>query len=197
MILLLSGGLIIISTFIYVSRPLSLGALIIILSLVLTCLLGITVRPWWGFILFLIYVGALLVLFVYVIAVSPNCFFSRPEKIRTFSYALIGLMRILFLVILLLPEVQFSVFDKGFLVVQKPILLDSYFNITSLVSLRLVLLFAIVCVVNLIPGKRQGAPLRPFSGFYISITSILVFQTRGPLIGYKNGIPHSLSFSRV
>lgn len=162
MSLLIYLGLLISSVFIFITRPLSLGLLVIGFSLVLTVILGITVRSWWGLILFLVYVGALLVLFVYVIAMSPNCFFSRPKKRKNLNYVLIGLMIIIFTVVWFMPDSLFFTSNKRFLERQKPLLLDRFYNISCLVSLSVVLLLAMVAVVYLIPDKRQGAPLRPF-----------------------------------
>lgn len=149
--------------FIYVTRPLALGLLIIIFSLILTTILGISVSSWWGIILFLIYVGALLVLFVYVIAISPNCFFSQPKKIKRVNYILIFLIIVIFTFIIFLPSSQFSLFRNKIVITQNPLFIDRFFNISCLVRIRLVLLLAIVAVVYLIPGKRNGAPLRPFN----------------------------------
>jgi hypothetical protein len=159
---LLFLGFIIIRIFIFITRPLSLGILVIFTSLVLTIILGMRVRSWWGMILFLIYVGALLVLFVYVIAISPNCFFSRPDKLNTVNFTIASLTTLRFMLISLLPNTELICFNLSFLKIPKPLLLDSYYNISCLISLRLVLLVAMVAVVYLIPGKNQGAPLRPF-----------------------------------
>lgn len=163
MSLLLSSGFLVVRTFIYVSRPLSLGRSIIAVSFILTTLLGITLRSWWGFILFLVYVGALLVLFVYVIAISPNCFFSRPRVAIIRNYLIIITLAFTLLRFFVFTMVNNSSSNLIFLVSEKPLLLDSYHNISCLVGLRIILLVAIVAVVYLIPGKNQGAPLRPFN----------------------------------
>nr|AAR13397.1 NADH dehydrogenase subunit 6 [Phoronis architecta] len=161
--MLLFLGVVSVSMYMYMTRPLSLGALIMLTSLALTVILGLTINSWWGLILFLVYVGALLVLFVYVMAMSPNCFFSRPKKLTALSMMLMVLMMVSFSLILLFPKVEFKPYSASFLELQKPLLLDSFYNMTCLISLSVVLLIAMIAVVYLLPGKNQGAPLRPFN----------------------------------
>nr|YP_006883123.1 NADH dehydrogenase subunit 6 [Phoronopsis harmeri]AES86303.1 NADH dehydrogenase subunit 6 [Phoronopsis harmeri] len=163
MSLLLSSGFLVVSTFIYVSRPLSLGSSIMAVSFILTTLLGMTLSSWWGFILFLVYVGALLVLFVYVMAMSPNCFFSRPSVAMMSNYLMMITLAFTLLSFFIFTMVNNSSSNLMFLVSEKPLLLDSYHNISCLVGLSIILLVAMVAVVYLIPGKNQGAPLRPFN----------------------------------
>nr|DBA44302.1 TPA_asm: NADH dehydrogenase subunit 6 [Peltospira operculata] len=56
-------------------HPLSLGLSIMLCSLSICLLIGALGSGWFGFILFLIFVGGLLVMFAYVSALTPNVFF--------------------------------------------------------------------------------------------------------------------------
>nr|YP_010272278.1 NADH dehydrogenase subunit 6 [Gigantopelta aegis]UFK31937.1 NADH dehydrogenase subunit 6 [Gigantopelta aegis]UKE79905.1 NADH dehydrogenase subunit 6 [Gigantopelta aegis] len=58
------------------THPLSLGLSILFCSLASCLLVGALSYAWFGFILFLIFVGGLLVMFAYVSALSPNVYFS-------------------------------------------------------------------------------------------------------------------------
>nr|YP_010507436.1 NADH dehydrogenase subunit 6 [Dracogyra subfuscus]UXG19107.1 NADH dehydrogenase subunit 6 [Dracogyra subfuscus] len=58
------------------THPLSLGLCILFCSLMSCLLIGVLSYTWFGFILFLIFVGGLLVMFAYVSALSPNVYFS-------------------------------------------------------------------------------------------------------------------------
>jgi hypothetical protein len=93
---------------------------------------------------------------------SPNCFFSRPDSFTFFTYALTISLILTLSFLLLLPKIEFFKVRIKFLIIQKPLLLDSFYNVSSLVALRIVLLLAVIAVVSLIPGKVQGRPLRPF-----------------------------------
>nr|QHE65365.1 NADH dehydrogenase subunit 6 [Neptuneopsis gilchristi] len=66
------------------SQPLSLG-LVIMFSTFLMCFISsMTLSSWYGYILFLIYVGGLLVMFAYVAALSPNTLFGSTKPIMVF-----------------------------------------------------------------------------------------------------------------
>nr|YP_009353861.1 NADH dehydrogenase subunit 6 [Myadora brevis]AQZ26166.1 NADH dehydrogenase subunit 6 [Myadora brevis] len=60
------------SVFIRLNHPLSMGAMILLLSGLSSILIGMEVSSWFGYVIFLIYVGALLVMFAYVAALAPN-----------------------------------------------------------------------------------------------------------------------------
>nr|DBA44260.1 TPA_asm: NADH dehydrogenase subunit 6 [Pachydermia laevis] len=60
----------------FMLHPLSLGLCIMFCSLVSCLLIGVVSHAWFGFILFLVFVGGLLVMFAYVSALSPNVYFS-------------------------------------------------------------------------------------------------------------------------
>lgn len=64
--------------FFFMGHPLRL-ALTLILAATVSCLLwGVLLRGWYSLIIFLLYVGALLVLFAYISALSPNYKFRAP-----------------------------------------------------------------------------------------------------------------------
>jgi NADH-ubiquinone oxidoreductase chain 6 len=64
-----------------IRQPLSLGLRIIISTLFLCILSAMLISRWYAYILFLIYVGGLLVIFAYVASLSPNMLFSRINLI--------------------------------------------------------------------------------------------------------------------
>ena len=79
------------------THPLSY-ALALICTVILVCLMrGILFSFWFGFLLFLIYVGALLVVFAYISALRPNKLFNpaRAAPGFLFSLGLISLFPIL------------------------------------------------------------------------------------------------------
>ena len=78
-----------------IAQPLSLGLSIIISSLFLCTLTALTLSSWYAYILFLIYVGGLLVMFAYVAALSPNVLFRGGGPLLFFifmSLLLVGLL---------------------------------------------------------------------------------------------------------
>nr|YP_010437845.1 NADH dehydrogenase subunit 6 [Bassarona dunya]UTB53977.1 NADH dehydrogenase subunit 6 [Bassarona dunya] len=76
----------------FIKHPLSMG-LIILIQTLLTCLLsGMLINTYWfSYILFLIFLGGLLVLFIYVSSVASNELF-KFSFINKFSYLIYGIM---------------------------------------------------------------------------------------------------------
>ena len=77
------------------SSPLLLGIWILSTALTISAFIGLTTLSWVGFLVFLIYVGGILVIFAYFTAIQPNQFL----QINTILYRLIPAF-IIFIVIL-------------------------------------------------------------------------------------------------
>lgn len=67
----------------FVKSVVTLGAALLATAVIATLTVGIRLNPWYGFALFLVYVTSLLVLFGYLLAVSPNDKLRRPEHVLT------------------------------------------------------------------------------------------------------------------
>nr|YP_010536714.1 NADH dehydrogenase subunit 6 [Trochus sacellum]UYC29886.1 NADH dehydrogenase subunit 6 [Trochus sacellum] len=65
-------------------QPLSLGLCVMVLSVIFCLLISLSVSSWYGYILFLVYVGGLLVMFAYVSALAPNNYFSSVKSLMGF-----------------------------------------------------------------------------------------------------------------
>lgn len=57
------------------SQPLALGVVVLLFRLFSCVIVGLCVSSWYGYVLFLVYVGGLLVIFAYVAALVPNRIF--------------------------------------------------------------------------------------------------------------------------
>nr|YP_010032947.1 NADH dehydrogenase subunit 6 [Haloa japonica]QOW38681.1 NADH dehydrogenase subunit 6 [Haloa japonica] len=72
------------------SWPISLGAVLILLSLSFVSIMSLAGSWWYSYILFLVYIGGLLVMFIYVCLISSNyTFFS--------SNSFVGLLAVSFI----------------------------------------------------------------------------------------------------
>nr|QWS71926.1 NADH dehydrogenase subunit 6 [Cerithidea tonkiniana] len=74
--IILSLGFCSVFLFPLMAQPLSLGLSIMFSTMLLCLAVGMFLSSWYGYILFLIYVGGLLVMFAYVAALSPNVLFG-------------------------------------------------------------------------------------------------------------------------
>ena len=70
----------------YITAPISLRLFIIIITISLSLFISITWFSWFGIILFLIYVGGIIVIFVYFASLTPNQAFSSWKSLCTFIF---------------------------------------------------------------------------------------------------------------
>lgn len=137
-------------------QPLRLGLLVIVISFFLSLLVGYIFISWFGFLLFLIYVGGLLVIFSYVIVLMPNNYFFSKNIFFYFFFSFF-----LFFV-LVITTYYYSVVVNGYFNMQDSafLLVSDYFCVMFL-FLSLVLFYALLIVVKIC--YFHGGPLRPFS----------------------------------
>nr|AHC94331.1 NADH dehydrogenase subunit 6 [Nerita fulgurans] len=144
-------------------QPLSLGLCIMMISLFWCILLGLTYSSWFSYVLFLIYVGGLLVMFVYVAALAPNTLFSSLKSLS-------GIMAVSFVMLIALatltPKDLSFLYDVSSLdhfseSMKTGILMVSSSNISMLIGLGLILLMNLLAVVKVC--YYQQGPLRPYN----------------------------------
>lgn len=155
--------ILLISTSIALSFPIALtpsNAAIWILSMafILTVNFSINYRSWISLIIFLIYIGGILVIFSYFSALSPNYIISNNTLIFATAYSLLIITtlflrsKIHIINITNIPSTSHSI-----------IISSIYFPRTSIILLitALILFFTIIRVVKI--SKRNIGPLRPFA----------------------------------
>jgi len=144
-------------------QPLSLGLCIIMISLISCILLGLTFSSWFSYVLFLIYVGGLLVMFVYVAALAPNTLFSRLKSLA----GILFLSTIIFSLLIILTPTDISFLYDNLILdytsqnMKTGIAIVSSSNVRILIGLALILLVNLLAVVK-VCFYQQG-PLRPYN----------------------------------
>nr|YP_010890229.1 NADH dehydrogenase subunit 6 [Conus litteratus]WJJ70326.1 NADH dehydrogenase subunit 6 [Conus litteratus] len=145
------------------SQPLSLGLVIMISTLFMCLVSGMTISAWYGYILFLIYVGGLLVMFAYVAALSPNVLFGSLAPLVTLIVIFPFLF--IFLYFYFLKDSSYLSFEFSFskfaYLKMYGVELISPYMISILIGLGTVLLINLVVVAKIC--YYQQASLRPFS----------------------------------
>ena len=131
-----------------IQQGVRLVVVIFSLAVLLRCTVGVIGHVWYGFSLFLIYVGGLLVMFGYVVAMVPNFLFKQSYLLSFFLFG--GVVGSLFFIKSPLRE---GVFDTGGFLYSS----DGYL---VLVGLAFVLFFTLVCVVKVCYFNKGS--LRPF-----------------------------------
>nr|YP_009470506.1 NADH dehydrogenase subunit 6 [Indothais lacera]AVF96934.1 NADH dehydrogenase subunit 6 [Indothais lacera] len=147
----------------FMSQPLSLGLVVMISTLFMCISSAITLSSWYGYILFLIYVGGLLVMFAYVAALSPNVLFGSGAPMILFTFCFLGFLIMLFNTNLVdLPSLSYSseVSKFSFLKIYGSEMVSPQM-ISILIGLALILLINLIVVVKICYYTHTS--LRPFS----------------------------------
>lgn len=167
LIIYFSLGFSIVSLLIILIQPLRLGFIIILVRIFMRILISFFIYSWYGYILFLVYVGGLLVIFIYIISLIPNLiFFSKGLII----YMLVGflsffLMNIISIYYYLDVNMRvIKIMEVKFLRLGISSLLIRRFNFFCYVFLGVLLLLVLVRVVK-ICYYCEG-PLRVFKYKY-------------------------------
>ncbi len=135
-----------------INNPLTITLTIIFIALITASIFSITLSSWYAFLIFLIYVGGMLVIFAYFTATSPNQQQIRNKKI----------IKTIAIILLLTASIIF--FNNQTLITptksHQLISLFTPHNIYILIIITLILLITIVIVVKI--SSRSKGPLRTF-----------------------------------
>nr|QXF29935.1 NADH dehydrogenase subunit 6 [Chloeia pocicola] len=138
--------------------PLSLGIWILLFSLVIALMISSFVSSWWGMVLFLIYIGGLLVMFAYFSAVTPN---QQWELFPLFLFSFL-LMLVLWLNndLFFCPDPVLS-FNNFYSSSFSPTKILELSNAILYLTLAVILFLALIMVVKI--SSLTSGPLRPFN----------------------------------
>nr|YP_010998251.1 NADH dehydrogenase subunit 6 [Hua aristarchorum]WPM86408.1 NADH dehydrogenase subunit 6 [Hua aristarchorum] len=162
-------SLVLCSVFLFplMAQPLSLGLSIMLSTMLMCVLIAAYLSSWYGYILFLIYVGGLLVMFVYVAALSPNTLFGGmgPFLFLLSTQVLMPFMIFNFIFLdtndlSFLPGLREEMSSMKTLGIQ----LVSPSLISVLVGLGVILLINLIVVVKIC--YYQWGTLRPYKTMY-------------------------------
>nr|ASM82602.1 NADH dehydrogenase subunit 6 [Agnetina aequalis] len=166
--MLITSSLILAFTFTQMNHPLAMGLLLLLQTLVMCLVTGFTTQSFWfSYILFLVFLGGLLVLFIYVASLASNEMFSLSTITMTFMTIAFGISWFLFIILdpyFLMNTIESTDMlhiDSTFYSEETAFsLMKLYNNPTSLVTLMLVsyLFLTLIAVVKI--TKISSGPLR-------------------------------------
>lgn len=133
-------------------QPLRLGFILMLIVVCVGGIVRIVVFSWYGYLLFLVYVGGILVIFIYVISLIPNLIFLSNKVFIYFFFILLGFIIINYFVmkemvreevknISLLDFVSNRIGGRGIIII--------YDNFICYVLLAVILLFVLIRVVKI------------------------------------------------
>nr|BDQ43802.1 NADH dehydrogenase subunit 6 [Metaphire megascolidioides] len=135
------------------TTPIMLGINILTMALLLSATLATSMSSWYAFLVFLIYVGGMLVMFAYFLALSPN---QQMPTTGNVVYMLVTLVTLT--TVAITTKTKISITQEMY---QDNTYLYSMSTAPALILLALILLLTMVIVVKL--TSRSKGPLRPFN----------------------------------
>nr|YP_010633958.1 NADH dehydrogenase subunit 6 [Anopheles squamosus]WBP69690.1 NADH dehydrogenase subunit 6 [Anopheles squamosus] len=158
--------------FMQMKHPLSMGLMLLIQTF-LTCLLtGIYVKSFWfSYVLFLIFLGGMLILFIYVTSLSSNEMFSMSFSLTMFSMIIFTMLMLMFLITdktLIEQFISNMEMEKlsmtNNLINENVLSLNKMYNFpTNLITLLLINYLFLTLLVTVKITKKFYGPLRPMN----------------------------------
>nr|YP_009947904.1 NADH dehydrogenase subunit 6 [Aclees cribratus]QOH97072.1 NADH dehydrogenase subunit 6 [Aclees cribratus] len=147
--------------FIFLMHPLSMGSILLIQSIVISLISGfLYFNFWFGYILFLIMIGGMLVMFMYMTSIASNEKFYMSKKIFLFILIMMSINTFMFIFIdnffsnlILSDSVNLLMSNKmnNFTLMK----MFNYPNYLMMILLMVYLLLTLIAVVK-ITGKNLG-----------------------------------------
>nr|AYO45914.1 NADH dehydrogenase subunit 6 [Aedes aegypti]WNZ34465.1 NADH dehydrogenase subunit 6 [Aedes aegypti] len=158
--------------FMQMKHPLAMGLMLLIQTFLTSLLTGMFVKTFWfSYILFLIFMGGMLVLFIYVTSLSSNEMFSLSMKLFFLSLSMI-LMFIVFsfffdksIISMFINNNEMNnLFSTNSLMMEDLISLNKMYNFpTNLITLLLINYLFLTLLVTVKITKKNYGPLRPMN----------------------------------
>nr|YP_010431008.1 NADH dehydrogenase subunit 6 [Aedes vexans]USS60625.1 NADH dehydrogenase subunit 6 [Aedes vexans]UZH36823.1 NADH dehydrogenase subunit 6 [Aedes vexans]WQF70158.1 NADH dehydrogenase subunit 6 [Aedes vexans] len=158
--------------FMQMKHPLAMGLMLLIQTFLTSLLTGMYVKTFWfSYVLFLIFMGGMLVLFIYVTSLSSNEMFSMSFKL-TFMAALMIMFFMMFSFFMDKTIIEnfinnnemSSMFFSNSLMPEDLISLNKMYNFpTNLITLLLINYLFLTLLVTVKITKKNYGPLRPMN----------------------------------
>nr|YP_010454143.1 NADH dehydrogenase subunit 6 [Euprymna pardalota]QXJ42159.1 NADH dehydrogenase subunit 6 [Euprymna pardalota] len=152
LLLMISMGFSLSSVTVMVIQPLSLGFMLMSMVFIVSVLMGMIIFSWYGYLLFLVYVGGMLVMFMYVISLIPNFIFLSGKVFLYFFSIFFSFVMMNFFLL----KNMISVFNKNMFMFNYDNLsmggssvIMLYDNFFCYLLLGVILLFVLISVVKI------------------------------------------------
>nr|AXS64793.1 NADH dehydrogenase subunit 6 [Staphylinoidea sp. 4 KM-2017] len=148
--------------FLFMNHPMTVGTLLLLQSIIISLITGLLNNNFWfSYILFLIMVGGMLVLFIYMTSIASNEMFNYSNKMMISFFSLLMLM-ILLLILTDKYFINYNFFYKeNIMFMNYPMSLIKYYTFPStyIIMMLMIYLFITLIATVKITNLKYG-PLR-------------------------------------
>nr|YP_010610691.1 NADH dehydrogenase subunit 6 [Opisthoteuthis massyae]WAP91459.1 NADH dehydrogenase subunit 6 [Opisthoteuthis massyae]WAP91485.1 NADH dehydrogenase subunit 6 [Opisthoteuthis massyae] len=152
MMMLLSFGFALISLTTMMIQPLSLGFMLMVISILSSVVVSLISYSWYGYMLFLVYVGGMLVMFMYVISLIPNTLFISTKGFILFFLFFFSVLLVINFSLynyMNLNVMEFIYMNMNTISMGNSGLIMMGYNFYCYVMLGVLLLFVLISVVKI------------------------------------------------
>nr|APT41469.1 NADH dehydrogenase subunit 6 [Evandromyia infraspinosa] len=155
--------------FMFMSHPLAMGLMLLMQTLLISLILGLTMKTFWfSYILFLTFMGGMLILFIYITSLASNEMFSFSSKMFINLICLMSFMMILLMFIDKLLFTQYfynkemtSVINWKNLIKENMLNLNKFYNFpTNIIMLMMIIYLLLTLIVIVKITNINLGPLR-------------------------------------
>nr|AEP27696.1 NADH dehydrogenase subunit 6 [Rhopalapion longirostre] len=151
--------------FMTLNHPLSFGSILFIQTICTSMITGmLNLNYWFSYILFLIMIGGMLILFIYMTSVASNEKFKFSSKIMNFSIIMLSLMLIIFLFTdqyaYYLNNTNYDMINQS-LNLNNNFSMNKFMNFPSIMILIMMIIYLLITLIAIVKiTEIQYGPMR-------------------------------------
>ncbi|YP_009170642.1 NADH dehydrogenase subunit 6 (mitochondrion) [Phlebotomus papatasi] len=155
--------------FMFMNHPLAMGLMLLIQTTLIACIIGLMMKTFWfSYILFLTFLGGMLILFIYVTSLASNEMFSFSSKILIIISSILSMMMIMMMIMdksiimFFINNTEMSeFFNLKFLFKENYLNLNKLYNFPmNLIMLMMVLYLLLTLIIIVKITNFNSGPLR-------------------------------------
>nr|AML26474.1 NADH dehydrogenase subunit 6 [Staphylinidae sp. BMNH 1274657] len=161
--ILLMINLILSTIFIFLNHPMTMGFTLLVQTLMIALITGmLNMNFWFSYILFIIMVGGMLVLFIYMTSIASNEMFNYSNKIIIIlTMMMISIILISWIMDFTILNLNFKHIESLNMDVYNNMNLTKYFNYPSMIMIFFMIIYLFITLVAVVKiTKIEYGPLR-------------------------------------
>nr|QGX86638.1 NADH dehydrogenase subunit 6 [Lepidapion squamigerum] len=151
--------------FMFLNHPLSFGAILLIQTISISLLTGmLSFNYWFSYILFLIMIGGMLILFIYMTSIASNEKFKFSMKMFTF-YSMMTMFALLIIMMVDYFYLNFNIFNEEMINqsinLTYKLSMNKYMNFPSLWITLMMIIYLLITLIAIVKiTEIQYGPMR-------------------------------------